>query len=620
MPDVTQETPPPSGRIKRNTACTSCRDAKVRCNPSQTPSQPCQRCMKLHLTCLVDKTHKRVSRKSKLDELAQEIRSIKQSVSDRSVSSPSQTTEYHERNALESFKEPGPSQLGIPSPASASAGAVVKPGVLNTSNIVAITPSPVLQSPATTLLTKDVAVEPSLPRALGSYPFSGEDIDYYFQKYFEFYHPYMPIVRLRDPNKVYESGPLLFWTIIFIASRRYAKNETVLPFLLDTVRRDIFSVVANFPLPMPSINALILVCSWIFPDVRFVNDPAALFISVAMNASTLFGIHTGKGAHPEYNHGVFENSFTDEEASFTWAGYNIIAQRVSSYMGMPPLGGLFNQTIRNIIDGRTPFQFPSTFRVLLECQKFCNHLSKTTAACLEESRGVSAHTVRLLEDEWNTLSGLICGERADDLDRLNALMVQMEIQTYYMMPLPDYDPEALKRNVFRTYNTAQAVIRETLELDRKTGFVYHIPHFYLRTVISSVCVIYKLLRSSYMKFIDRKAAEQTAADAITISKRATIMEGDLPMRLAGLLESWFEMAQVTQWQEEPVLTFCHRLGASVTMDCLFRWKHDPKYLHSAEASEPPAALTGTETLQNIDWSFMDEFDWNFEPSILTSGT
>lgn len=231
-------------------------------------------------------------------------------------------------------------------------------------------------------------------------------------RYFEFYHPYMPIVQIRDPNKCYESGKLLFWAIIYIACRRYAKSPKILPFLLESLKKDAFTAISIIPLSIASINALVLLCTWIFPDVRFVNDPSSLFSSVCMNTALQLGIHTGKGAHPEYSHGVFQNSFSDEEASFTWAGYNIIAQRVSSYMGIPPLGGLFNQTVQNIIDGRTSFQVPSTFRVLLECQKFCNHLSKTMGACLEESRGVSPHVVQLLEDEWTAIKGLICSERA----------------------------------------------------------------------------------------------------------------------------------------------------------------------------------------------------------------
>ncbi|OTA66607.1 hypothetical protein K449DRAFT_235257 [Hypoxylon sp. EC38] len=664
MPSTSHETSSniaPSSRIKRNSACTSCRDAKVRCNPNQDPAQPCQRCAKLHLTCVVDKTHKRVSRKSKLDELVQEIQNIKQSVTGQSSSSPSQATAYSQQNGpISPFKDTGPSRLGVPSPASVSAPVEVRPPVITTSSSITVAPSSVIHTPTSIPLIQSPSAEPTLPRALGSQPFSGEDIDYYFQKYFECYHPYMPIIRLRHPNKCYESSSLLFWTIIYIASRRYAKSPGIFPFLLDAVRRDAYSTINNWPLSMHSINAIILLCAWIFPDVRFVNDPSALFSGAIMNAALQLGIHCGKGSHPEYSHGVFQNSFTDEEASFTWAGYNIINQRISSSLGLPPLGGLFNQTIQNIIDGRTPFQVPPTFRVLLECQKFCNHVSKTMAACLEESRGVSAQIVQLLEDEWNAVRGLICSERADDLDGFNALLVQLEIQTFYMIPLPGYEPEALKRNILRTYNTAQAVLREALELDRKIEFLQHLPHFYFRAILAAGAVVYRILRSSYMQFIDREAAEQSASDAIAASRRARVMDSDLPTRLGNLFESWSDRllrgTGSPHWNEEPVSSFSHRLSASVTFDCMTRWKTDHMQNcrnkgqpfttcgcfgsgaaaagggatgaggAATNTSETPAILAGgnagADPLQNIDWTFMDDFDWNFEPvmPVLTAPT
>lgn len=472
----------------------------------------------------------------------------------------------------------------------------------------------------------------------------------------------MPIIQLRDPNKCYESGPFLFWTIIYVAARRYARNPKIFPFLLEAMKRDAFTTITS-TLSMSSINALILLCTWMFPDVRFVNDPTSLFSSVCMNTALQLGIHTGKGAHPEFSHNVFQNSFSDEEASFTWAGYNIIAQRVSSAVGIPPLGGLFNQTIQNIIDGRTSYQVPPTFRVLLECQKFCNRLTKTMAACLEESRGVSAHIVQLLEDEWNAVRGLICSERAgvylalkpyksysgsysvtpnfllapsadqmnlDDLDEFNALLVQLEIQTYYMIPLSGYDPEALKRNVMRAYNTAQAVIREALELERKIGFLKHLTHFHFRALLAAGCVVYRVLRSSYTDFIDRKAGEQAAADAISVTRRSTLMEGDLPMRLGNLLEAWSDrLRNMHAFDEQPVSTFFHRLSASVTLDCMNRWKNDCHHRSqppptsappsdgaaptNSQGNETLGVMTGAEPLQNIDWTFMDDFEWNFEP-------
>ncbi|KAH9884482.1 hypothetical protein F4778DRAFT_763226 [Xylariomycetidae sp. FL2044] len=618
MSDVQHGSPAASTRIKRNSACTSCRDAKVRCNSSSHPERPCQRCAKLNLSCVVDKTHKRISRKSKIDELAQEIQSIKQSVGDRSTPG---------------YIQPHESQLGVPS--SGASQPIIPDAVTHGT---AMAPSPVLHTPAATSVP-DPDIEPSLPRSLGSLPFSGMDIDYYFQKFFECHHPYMPVLKQRDPNRCYESAPFLFWVVIYIASRRYARNSIILPYLVDAVKKEMFSAIASIPHSISTLNAFILLCTWIYPDVRFLNDSTSLLSSVIGNSSLLLGIHLGKGGHPEYSHGIFVTNFTEEEAAYTWGGYNIIAQRVSSYLGIPPIGGLFNQTIQNVIDGRTSFYVATEFRVQLECQKFCNHISKTIAACLEESRGVSTHVVRMLEDEWNAIRGLVCSERANDLDRFNALLVQLEIQVYYLIPPPGFDPEASKRNILRAYNTAQAVVRDALELDRTIGFLSHVPHFYFRTMTQAVCIIFKLLRSSYMSFIDRQAAEASARDAITVCNRCSVMEADLPMRLSHLLVTWFDIARSpgNQWQEVPVSSFSHRLNASVTLDCLARWKNDRLVNKSgATMSLPPACGSANEVvpaaaagpadpmmmepLQNIDWSFMDDFDWSFEPGILgTSG-
>ncbi|KAI2630879.1 hypothetical protein GGR54DRAFT_174847 [Hypoxylon sp. NC1633] len=655
MPHTNQEESSPSpvavssSRIKRNTACTSCRDAKVRCNPSLNTTQPCQRCAKLHLTCVVDRTHKRVSRKrndmcSKLDELVQEIRSIKQSVGGQPVSLPSQAAGYSQQNeAPDALKSPVQSRLGVPSPISISTGPEVVPTSV-ASIPTTIAPSSVTHTPASIQLGQ-ITAEPTLPRALGSQPFTGDDIDYYFQKYFECYHLYFPIVRIRDPNKCYDTCPLLFWTIIYVASRRYAKTPTVFPFLQDAIKRDSYAALTSTALSLPLINALMVLSAWIFPDVRFVNDPTTLFTGSCMNACLQLGVHTGKGGHQEYSHSVWQNSFTDEEASYTWAGYNIISQRITTAIGLPSLGGLFNQAIQNIIDGRTPFQVPSTFRVLLECQKFSNRVSKTMGAHLEESRGVSPQIVQLLEDEWTVVKGLICSERADNLDRFNALIVQVDIQTYYMMPQPDYDPEALKRNILRAYVTAQAVLRECLELDRTTDFLRHIPHFYLRALLAAACVVYRIAGSSYFALLDRKAVEQSAADAILIARRAALADGDLPSRLRALIEGWTDRLLrapapdgiPAQWfAAEPVCAYSRRLSASVTYDCFARWKNEhiarfaPSLGDPAAAgagagaaaangnrnSETPGVLgtaSGADALPSIDWTFMDDFDWDFEP-------
>ncbi|KAK6865548.1 transcription factor SEF1 [Apiospora arundinis] len=575
------------------------------------------------------------NRRNKIDELVQEIQTIKQTVGSG-------------HSTGEIIAAPFAKDLPLPQPVNHSPDTIRA----SLSDKTVASGPPITETPATTLV-EDVPIEPSLPRALGSQPFTGEDIDYYFNMYFEHFHPYMPIVRHRDPNKCYESGHVLFWTIILVACRRYAKNPQVLPFLVDATKRELFSVLSGLPLNIHTINAMILVCTWAFPDVRFVNDPTCMFTGLIMNASLLLGIQAGKGSNPAFSFGGFQGNFTDEEAHYTWAGYNIVTQRSSNYMGLPPLGNLFNQTVQNVIDGRTPFHVPSSFRVLLECQKFAHRVGKTMSACLEESEGVSSYIVQQLEDDFDNIRGLICSERADDMDKFNALLVQLEIQSYYLIPLPGYNPEALKRNILRAYTTAQAVLRDALSLDDRRGFLKHMSHFAFRSLLSAMCIIYKVFRSSYKQSLDKQGAERSAANCMAVCRRSVVQEGDLGARLAVLFDSFWSVAQSTAvWHGEPTVTVgTQRLSAGVCFDCLKLWKSDMATMRPKAAAATTttttqaanaengtgssgdmlapvpvtgsmtlgtgmAAVPGTDPLAHIDWSFMDDFDWNFEPNLL----
>ncbi|KAH8673962.1 hypothetical protein BX600DRAFT_221555 [Xylariales sp. PMI_506] len=590
-------------RMKRNSACTSCRDAKVRCNPSSRADQPCQRCAKLSLPCVVDKTHKRVSRKSKIDELVQEIENIKQTVGEHVVISPRHAAHHTPKDTVLP-------QIGIQSVST------TRPSVS-----IPSTNSGSIQTPVSSLVNA-TAVEPSQPRALGSHPFTGEDIDYYFQKYFEHFHPHMPIVRQRDPNKCYESGSLLFWTIIMIACRRYARDPSVPPFLLESIRPQLMTAMTTIPITIHTINALILVSAWPLPDVRFLNDPTPIITGSLINICMLLGIHTGKGAHPEFSLGVFQNSFTDEEAACTWAGCNIISQRMGTYLGLLPINCLFNQTIQNVIDGKSLFHVPSSFRVALECSKFINRVSRTMSATFDDARGVSPHFVKQLEEEFDNTRGLICSERADTLDRFNALLVELEIRTYYLMPLPGYDAGLLKRNIMKAYTTAQTVIRTAIELGQQGDALLHTPHYYWRGSLGAICIIFKVFRSSYADFVDRKQAESCVLDFIELCRRLRHHEEDITVRLANMLDTIWYMGPASRWHDEPICAFSHRLSASVSFECLRWFKHDMDNARPKSQPPPtqndmaPSALAGPDPLPNIDWSFMADFDWSIEPALL----
>lgn len=428
----------PQARIKRNTACVSCRDSKVKCNSSAVPGQPCQRCTKLKLSCVVDKSHKRVSKRSKFEELVQEVQSIKQAVGPRTPSAVAQQGQQQlplppipVQHGLQQQPPPPPppsqqqQQLSpaldhgriysaVPFPTSTtplasissfSAPVPPRPSIPETPSVAGMTPGGQIPTPSSTAPGR-----PSQPRALKSRVFASQDIDFYFEKYFEYCHPYLPIVRIREPDAIYNSGPLLFWVIMVTACRRTSHDGGVFDFLVDAVKSEVWEAVSDPPMPLATINALLILSAWPLPTIRFMKDPSPIYASMLMNSCYLLGIHTGRGDIPAVTYPAYRLSVSNEEALYTWVGYNIISQRISTYSGTPSTGQFFNSTIENILARTCPIPIPMYFHVLLESASFLHRLSRTMAACLEEGRGVAHHVVDHLVEDYSKIQRLLSAD------------------------------------------------------------------------------------------------------------------------------------------------------------------------------------------------------------------
>jgi transcriptional regulatory protein LEU3 len=83
-------------------------------------------------------------------------------------------------------------------------------------------------------------------------------------------------------------------------------------------------------------------------------------------------------------------------------------------MGCPSASSLFNQTIDRLLDGSSPFPIPHYFAIHLETSRFLNRVSRTMAASLEETQGVSHHMVIHLEEEFAKVQRLLYPENSGD--------------------------------------------------------------------------------------------------------------------------------------------------------------------------------------------------------------
>ncbi|KAJ9152017.1 Transcriptional regulatory protein SEF1 [Pleurostoma richardsiae] len=605
-PAPNAEASPSPHRIKRNTACVNCRDSKVKCNASLTPGLPCLRCTKLQLQCVVDKSHKRVSRRSKLEELVQEVQSIKEAVGSKTPVAPQVSLP----------------QLLVPplreTPSLASATSFQIPSIRPLNS--APPPEPRALTPALTAqTTPSSSGKVSEPRALKSRVFPGQDIDYYFDKYFDHFHPYLPIVRVRDPDACYKAGPLLFWTIIVTASRRYARDDSVFPFLVDSLQSEIWGSLSEPPISLSTINALLLLCAWPLSTIRLMRDPSLIYAGICMNACFLIGLHTGQGDHPEFSYPSYPLCVSHEEAIYTWAGYNIMSQGISSYCGIPPMGQLFNRTIDSLLDRTCTIQIPNYFAVQLEAARFSNRVSRTMAAVLEGSSGVSHHIVSLLEEDLDKIQCLLSNDVAEDLNFFFMLFARLDIQVYYFLPPEGFSPDILKRNVLKCFNTAQALIQQALKLDQQHFLMRHAPHYVYRSVLTAACVLMAVFLSPWMSEFGVGDAQAMMSEAISAMNAFSIQEGDLPIRVSKMMEqAWMARHLLPPRDISRIgfTNFKHRLvrpaqttpipGASATQPPL-----DP----SADPSLSAAAFP------QIDWNvFMEDFDWSFDPELLTVPT
>ncbi|VZH96890.1 unnamed protein product [Fusarium fujikuroi] len=442
---------------------------------------------------------KKTAPKSKLELLEQELKSIKEVVQPKSnAESPS----VSQRNGTVFPTQP--SQLPP----------VTNGAVFSLSSNLQSPQQPQSFVPSAALLEK---TEPTKPRMLDGKLVSGQDIDWYFEKYLQYYHPYLPILRKKDPDECFEASTTLFWTVISTACRRYAKDEQLVTVLLDSLNRDVWGLLQAITLDLESIQTLLIICTWPFPTIRFVTDPSPNFISSALNACMLLGLHTGRGSHPSFLIGGRQHmTCTDYEASITWV-FSMYAQ-------------------------------------------------------ISASNGVPETIVKMWEDEFELLRPLVTRVETD-FSRFIMLVAQLEVQAYYYTSLPDQRPN-FNLNTLRTYNTSQNLINTALTLESTCQLLTHSPHWVYRALVDASCILLSTLHSTAApQHLSTSDAEVVAAQVLSLLKTCSVRDNDLPTRGSIILETFWSVRHLLPKWDIPVGAWPDRIGAATSYWCLTAFKN-----------------------------------------------
>lgn len=140
------------------------------------------------------------------------------------------------------------------------------------------------------------------------------------------YHPYLiflqPCPSLSD---LLTRSPLLFWTIILVASQDHARFAAVYQNVATEHERLLSPILQRAIQQIETIHALLLLCLWPIPQSRHFYNPAWNYAGLAIHAAMQLNCHSPLGPVSATNgwkglgHVAVSELSTEDQAR-TWLG------------------------------------------------------------------------------------------------------------------------------------------------------------------------------------------------------------------------------------------------------------------------------------------------------------
>ena len=175
-------------------------------------------------------------------------------------------------------------------------------------------------------------------RSLGPVVLTDEQVSELFSIFFNGYHQFLPILSPETPySEYYKQHPLLHWTIIAVASRRYETKPGLLIELQRPLEEMLWTTLSAVPQTYHVVKALAILCIWPLPNSSTSVEPTMMLTGIMFQLAMQYGLH--RPSHAQ-DFSRFRIELRDEEVTdrlHTWATVNIVAQNVATGQGQPPL-------------------------------------------------------------------------------------------------------------------------------------------------------------------------------------------------------------------------------------------------------------------------------------------
>lgn len=154
-----------------------------------------------------------------------------------------------------------------------------------------------------------------------------------------------------------------------------------------------------------------------------------------------------------------------------------------------------------------------------------------------------------------------------------------------------------QRGLLKSYTTALSLIEMTEKATEKSGFMIYAPAHFGHMMFTAGVTVLKILHSSFSTFVDFARGKRAFNSVITLCRRASIEDNDLPGRSSKILSQLWAIHDPSSSKlgqgNEPSLRLRTRSSASVMHDALWVWRE--RFAKQYNCQRPGLVLTPTPT-------------------------
>ncbi|KAK5996400.1 Regulatory LEU3-like protein [Cladobotryum mycophilum] len=418
------------------------------------------------------------------------------------------------------------------------------------------------------------------PRMLDGQEVSGRKIFDCFNLFFTFYAPYLPILDpTASPNFYYEQSPFLFWTVVYIGSRRYPHDPTLVGRLSYTINTMAFMALESRSSPIQTIQGILLLCLWPVPV-----DTMHRSISLVLGGATLYfamqiGLHVA-GVGQDFARTVVSRSRSEKlKRALLWKLCCAVCYSTGLCEGILPLGLTDALTVSVQGDGestRDGIQLPQELKFRL---KLHDVMTCATEMVKKAQRDGGAHyssTLLSCISIFDTQLQELAPQAQNTLDNLHLHCYRVHLLAYhFLVGRASRKPEGFAC----LYSAACTLITTVCQrnIDERTSVKY-CPVLVHRSITLAAMAILKLNRSELAVHLDLEAGERAYFAAIVAAREMSLLNNDLCARGASILSQLWNSRTIFKKQDGTIdsLTsrICSRLSMSVMFDCLWWWRQE----------------------------------------------